>query len=413
MIDPDEVVEARRALGRRLAKYRQAAGLNQHQLAPHTHYSRSTIANVEVGRQNVPRGFWERADGLLAAHGALLQGYDQLQALVARQRWATAQLGAGQAAAGGPGVWMPTARQRRLVTAVDVEAVRELTRAFCGLDNKLGGGHAYAAASRYFDSTVTTMLRDGTYMEGVGRELHAAAAQLAHLVAWSAYDIQEHEQAQRYFAKATDLATSVDDRAFCGEILAARSHHAIHLGHPIEALALARAAQENASKAAVPALLAESHELEANGHALLGDSKASLASLHKAEAAFWRSNSLNRPDWLHYFDDRYLAARFAHCFRDLKQWNHARDFGRQAVEMSENLVRTRIFNTAVLATAHVETDLDEACALGLRAAHLARTFQSARVLHYIRDISHRLHARHGDHPQVRQFTEQLSELGAY
>ena len=54
MIDPSEITAARLALGRLLAKYRKAAGLNQYQLAPHTHYGRSTIANVEVGRQNVP-----------------------------------------------------------------------------------------------------------------------------------------------------------------------------------------------------------------------------------------------------------------------------------------------------------------------------------------------------------------------
>ena len=87
MIDPNEVVGVRRALGRQLARYRQAAGLNQHQLAPHTHYGRSTVANVEIGRQNVPRGFWERADAVLGAGGKLLQSYDQLQTLVARQRW--------------------------------------------------------------------------------------------------------------------------------------------------------------------------------------------------------------------------------------------------------------------------------------------------------------------------------------
>jgi len=369
-----------------------------------------TIANVEVGRQNVPRSFWERADAVLSAGGKLRQGYDQLQALVVRQRWEVAQLEASQAAADGVERWTPTVRQRRSVTAVDVEAVRELTRAFRGLDNKLGGGHAHAAASKYFDSTVATMLRDGTYAEGVGRELHAAAAQLAHLVAWSAYDMQEHEQAQRYFAKATELATSAGDRAFCGEILAARSHHAIHLGHPVEALVLARAAQRNASKSDVSALLAESYELEANGHALVGNARESLSSLRKAEVAFQRSNAASQPDWLHYLDDGYLAARFAHCFRDLKQWNQARDFGLQAVKMSENLARTRVFNTAVLATAYVETDLDEACALGLQAANLAITFQSARVLHYIRDVRHRLHDRHGDHPQVRQFSEQVSEL---
>ncbi|MGH3565394.1 MAG: hypothetical protein ACRDRH_05075 [Pseudonocardia sp.] len=61
-------------------------------------------------------------------------------------------------------------------------------------------------------------------------------------------------------------------------------------------------------------------------------------------------------------------------------------------------------------TVYVETDLDEACALGLQAAHLATTFRSARVLHYIRDIRHRLHELHGDHSQVQQFSEQISEL---
>lgn len=310
MAESEEVRVARRTLGQQLAHYRQAAGLNQHQLAPLTNYVRSTVANVEVGRQNVTRDFWQRSDELLHANGALLQGYDQLQALVARQRWAAAQREARQMAVGDLGRWATTTdRKGRSVTMVDVEAMRELTHAFRGLDNKLGGGHAHAAAIQYFDSTVATMLRNGVYTEGVGRELYAAAAQLAHLVAWSAYDIQEHEQAQRYFAKATELATTAGDQAFCGEILAARSHHAIHLGHPAEAVALALAAQRNAAKATVPALLAESHELEANGYALLGDAKASLSSLHKATLAFQRSNSMSRPDWLHYFDDGYLAAR--------------------------------------------------------------------------------------------------------
>src|SRR5215813_5336273 len=83
---------ARQALGRLLAEYRQATGLNQHQLAPHTYYGRSTIANVETGRQNVPRDFWERADQAVNAGGALLAAADQLEALVQRQREETAQL---------------------------------------------------------------------------------------------------------------------------------------------------------------------------------------------------------------------------------------------------------------------------------------------------------------------------------
>jgi DNA-binding transcriptional regulator YiaG len=55
MTDPEDVERARRALGKQLALLRKAAGYSQHQFAPLTSYGRSTIANVEVGRQRVPR----------------------------------------------------------------------------------------------------------------------------------------------------------------------------------------------------------------------------------------------------------------------------------------------------------------------------------------------------------------------
>jgi hypothetical protein len=74
-----DVAELRTALGKQLALSRRAAGLSQHQLAPLVHYGRSTIANVEVGRQNVPRSFWERCDEELQANGTLLAGYEQLR----------------------------------------------------------------------------------------------------------------------------------------------------------------------------------------------------------------------------------------------------------------------------------------------------------------------------------------------
>jgi tetratricopeptide (TPR) repeat protein len=90
MIDSGEVAAARRALGRSLAAYREAAGYSQHALAPLVHYGRSTIANVETGRQNVPQSFWNRCDEVLGAGGALLEAYEQLAVLVHGQRQATA-----------------------------------------------------------------------------------------------------------------------------------------------------------------------------------------------------------------------------------------------------------------------------------------------------------------------------------
>jgi DNA-binding XRE family transcriptional regulator len=54
------ITAARQALGLQLAALRRAAGYSQKDFAPLTGYRRGTVANVETGRQNAPRVFWER-----------------------------------------------------------------------------------------------------------------------------------------------------------------------------------------------------------------------------------------------------------------------------------------------------------------------------------------------------------------
>lgn len=93
VIDSEEISEARRALGRQLAALRQAAGYNQHQFAPLTCYGRSTVANVETGRQQVPREFWERCDEVLGTDGALATGADRITAKVQQYRRDAAHAG--------------------------------------------------------------------------------------------------------------------------------------------------------------------------------------------------------------------------------------------------------------------------------------------------------------------------------
>ncbi len=87
MIAPEAITKAKHALGRQLAAYRDAAGLKQQELAPKIHYGRSTIANVETGRQTGSRMFWERCDQALDAQGALLRAYEDLKTLT-RERQA-------------------------------------------------------------------------------------------------------------------------------------------------------------------------------------------------------------------------------------------------------------------------------------------------------------------------------------
>ena len=155
---------------------------------------------------------------------------------------------------------------------------------------------------------------------------------------------------------------------------------------------------------------AEAHELEANGYALLGDSRACAASLRESESAFSRSVPEDVPDWLRYFDRAYLAARFAHTLRDLGDWREAERYALEASAMSGSLARARAFNTALLATAYVETDLDRALGTGMEALSMTAGLQSGRAVRYVADLRRRLRRRYGNDPKVTEFDEQASEI---
>ena len=86
MPDLAAIDAARRALGKRLAAQRKTVGYTQLELGNQLGYSRSTIANVEGGRQQVPQEFWQRCDPLLGAGGALASAADDLEALRFRHR---------------------------------------------------------------------------------------------------------------------------------------------------------------------------------------------------------------------------------------------------------------------------------------------------------------------------------------
>ncbi|MGH4021211.1 MAG: helix-turn-helix domain-containing protein [Pseudonocardiaceae bacterium] len=79
-LEPPELAALKRALGRQLAAVREAAEIGQQQVAHKTGYSRSSVAHAEAGRQLLTRDFWQTADELLRADGALLVGYERVQA---------------------------------------------------------------------------------------------------------------------------------------------------------------------------------------------------------------------------------------------------------------------------------------------------------------------------------------------
>lgn len=299
----------------------------------------------------------------------------------------------------------PVGTGQRLVGMPDVEAVREMTRGFQRIDNKFGGGVARDAVVRYLDREVAPLLRDGRYSASVGRALSGATAELTKLAGWMAHDLDQHGLGQRYLVQSLRLAHAAGDEALGAEILNGMSHQATYLGHGVAGVDLARAARRSAERAGVPALLAEAAVMEAHGHARSGHERQTTLALGEAERIFDQANPADAPQWISYFDEAYLSAKFGHCFRELGRPDPGRKFALRSLNMDGSYVRGMLFNTVLLAALEAQAgEVEQACATGQRALVLADGMKSARIAQYLDRLRDDL-APYSEHPDVRSFNE--------
>jgi hypothetical protein len=175
-------------------------------------------------------------------------------------------------------------------------------------------------------------------------------------------------------------------------------------------LQFAQASQEVGKRTGVPALYAEACVLEANARALLGEANRCALSLDRAEKALDQVNEANTPEWLSYLDAGYMAARFAHCLRDIGDLPHARTFATQASTMSGDLCRTRALNLNLLATTYTKSDPEQACDLANQVLTLSTGIHSSRVAGYLGGLRNQLLNEHPDNTQVREFSERTHQL---
>jgi transcriptional regulator with XRE-family HTH domain len=304
----------------------------------------------------------------------------------------------------------PYGQGELLVGEPDVERVRRITGVYRTLDNQYGGGHVRESLVRFLDAEVAVLLR-GRYEHRVGTALLSAAAEATQLAGWASYDVGMNGLAQRYMVQALRLAAAAGDRALGAEILAAMSHQAAYLRAATEAVDLARAAGRAAGDAGVAAIQAESAVLEAQGHAAGGDEAACAAALDRAERTLDRADRTSDPQWIRYFDESYLAAKFGHCFTGLGRGDLAQRFAARSLEMDgRHYVRGRQFNLVLLAVAHAQAgDPEQAGAVGVEAAEATEGLHSARARDYLTDLANRL-APHAGLPAVQAFAERVRPL---
>ncbi|MGH6739143.1 MAG: hypothetical protein ACREDY_08950 [Bradyrhizobium sp.] len=290
----------------------------------------------------------------------------------------------------------------------DVEAVRTTAQLFMTLDFQFGGGHARAALAQYYVNDVCPLL-EGRYTERVGRRLFSAAAEVAQLLGWTAYDIGRHGLAQRYLIQALRLAQEADDRMMGGRLLSNMSHQATYLGNFEQAVQLARAAQEGARNAASATTMAMFLAMEARAQAGNSDEAACSRALREAEQFFEKSDTSGDPAWISYFDAAELAGEGAHCFRDLRSPLMTQEFVTRAIELTDPAyVRTLAFVRQVHAASCVQVrEPGQAVEVARGAIELAGSLKSHRYLRYIRDLCADLSPYDAER-DVREFKEFLA-----
>ncbi len=287
----------------------------------------------------------------------------------------------------------------------------EFTGKLRQLESQLGGGYARTVAADYLNGRVLPKLRELGEPTESAPKLWMAASQLAHLVAWMEFDVGHHDVADQYLGTALTLATYAHDDAFITEILAATSHHALHLRNCFRAIEAARAAQGAAQRTGIRSLTAEAYLAEAQGHALRRDAPAAAQALHKAEAHFNSSSGTAQPDWLRYFDRPYVAARFAHALRDLHDWSQCTEFAEQAIRMTPDLSRARAFNTIILAEAKANNGhIHQACQLAIDASDLVGELDSQRATLYLVHLQRDLNGIAPNTRPVHELNDRLSAM---
>jgi tetratricopeptide (TPR) repeat protein len=426
LTDTDEVGEARRTLGRQLALLRQAAGYSQHEFAPLTLYGRSTVANVEVGRQRVPHSFWATCDRLLDANGLLAAGCDRMQLLEARTRVVVARelslstrpdlppsadkettgtrvvddVAAEDKTAEIAGLLgaLTTGRPPALTEQQAVhgdafagaspdEVAHRLLERFLELDDEQGGDRLYRPLSEVV-SRLAPVVEDGR-AGGVGL---SAFGQLAQMTGWLALDSDRHGAARRHLSAAVYAAHEADEPALAASALAYMSLQDTYRGRPKSALSLAKTALQ-ASNGSVSRLTKTMLATRlARAHAVMGNKKQSLVALDAARRSYHAPPEGVDPLWISYVDEIELSAQEGACYLELRLPREASANLKYALHLlrarAPHRVRDQVHYLSRLAKCDLlDYEVEAACKTAHEALRLAGFIGSPRIINRLGEFN--------------------------
>ncbi|MFI5753900.1 sporulation protein [Streptomyces sp. NPDC051569] len=304
----------------------------------------------------------------------------------------------------------------RQVGHSDLDELREAAEEARRWDSKYGGGNWKASSvTGCLEQRAAPLLR-GSFSDEVGRELFSVTAELSRLAGWTAFDVGQHEAAQRHFIQALRLARAGGNVQLGCYVLTTMAMQSLLRGFASEAVDMAQGAFERAKGQAAPRVLAFTKLIEARAHARENDPRSASHALAASENLLSRAEGGcgDEPAWIDFYHHSRLSADAAEIFRDLKNPQAALAWNLRAAAMPlEVFTRSVGMRLAIVGTAHLQArDLDHGLELGNRSVDILGRVRSSRALDYVREFSTAL-APWRRERSVREFQRRTrQELGA-
>lgn len=254
---------------------------------------------------------------------------------------------------------------------------------------RAGGVATRDRVVRFLGTETAPMLR-GSYSDGLGRSLHRAGGSLVAVAGICAYDSDAHGLAQRYFHQALRLAKASGDRGLGAYVIALIVNQCLHLREFRQAVAFAEAALRAAGRRTTPALAADLYAMQAKAYAQLGDTKAALACIRKAEAAAERIHPGTEPDETGYVQPGLVNVQVAEALLGIGDLAAAREQASAAVGTPAH-DRGRVHRLAMLCEIQLrQGEADQAVASAAEMAERAKGMESLRLRDRLRAVREQL-----------------------
>ncbi|QLQ37337.1 helix-turn-helix domain-containing protein [Micromonospora robiginosa] len=360
-------------IGERLKALRKRAGLGQREMAKLAHCSTAQISRLEHGSRRLKLDVARILDDELRT-GNTLQDLVLNAAEAAARRSGNSRRGEARV-------------QRRRLPSHDAPDVDDLEFGCRTIFTQLRtfGQQLEPQAVLPMAEGLLESIRRAPSRAASGERLTAIAARCADFCGWMAQEQGEDKTALRWTKTAARLAARIQDHDLMAYSHVRHAEISLYRGDPAATISSAKRGQANQRTS--PRVRALGARVEAQGHSLMGNSRAAAACLDRMASGLTSTRQPGSYGLLgsSTVDDHYALA-VGWCAYDQGRYALAVDnLSRVWEALPSSAVRARgLYGSRLAAAAAANGDLDLAVSVGRRAAVDVHSTRSATGRHQLR-----------------------------